>query len=401
MRREFDAIKKDERDIALEFEVWARIIKDSEGRDVQAFIKEDKKHGLRKDSSFYHSGYWEVFEFDDAARETRFRTSSGIRSLRKHDDKKRLKEYYRTDKGDTLESQRYEWKNGRLVRMTANGIVRNYIYGKTLNDTVRVVPSDEGFNYHRGYNGTAGKIPEEGAPDYETFSLNPYGHVAFGEKEEDEELPNAYFVAKTSFGSLNVLGKVPTQGCISKENYVNNMPEPWCIRFQKEDIPKNLTREEAESFLKYGYPGSRIGPSYGISYRKLSLNLKCECNDAGKYRSYFAASTYNHSIEVYLNIIRYDSSKELWQDCYWHRDDLLKTYIHETKHVKNSIEAAKNLTKSSLIITFNAREKCEKYIDEEKNILEYKWEEWLEAERSHDNPNSPKYSGRKVPDVCK
>jgi hypothetical protein len=38
VRREFDAIKKDERDIALEFEVWARIIKDSEGRDVQAFI---------------------------------------------------------------------------------------------------------------------------------------------------------------------------------------------------------------------------------------------------------------------------------------------------------------------------------------------------------------------------
>jgi hypothetical protein len=55
-----DAVQKNERDITLEFEVWARIIKDSEGNDIQAFIKEDKARGLRRDSSFYWNGYWEV-----------------------------------------------------------------------------------------------------------------------------------------------------------------------------------------------------------------------------------------------------------------------------------------------------------------------------------------------------
>ena len=51
-----DAIKREEFETPLEFEVWARIIKDSEGNDIQVFIKEDKRNWLRKESSFYYDG---------------------------------------------------------------------------------------------------------------------------------------------------------------------------------------------------------------------------------------------------------------------------------------------------------------------------------------------------------
>jgi len=51
-----DAIKREEFETPLEFEVWARIIKDSDGNDIQVFIKEDKRNWLRKESSFYYDG---------------------------------------------------------------------------------------------------------------------------------------------------------------------------------------------------------------------------------------------------------------------------------------------------------------------------------------------------------
>jgi hypothetical protein len=402
-----DAVQKNERDITLEFEVWARIIRDSDGRDVQVFVKEDKRNGLRKDSSFYYNGYWEVFEFDDAARETRFRTSSGISSLSRYDDKERLKEYYRTDEGDTLESQRYEWKNGRLVRMTANGVVRNYIYGKTLSDTVRVVPSDEGFNYHRGYNGTAGKIPEEGTLDYETFSRSPYGHVAFGEEEKNEyeESSPFYFAAKNSApensGSLNVLGKTVTQGCISKENYLDDMPEPQCVRFQKNDIPANLTRKEAENLLKYGYPCGENSPSYGRSDFKLSLSHTCNCNASGEYQPYFIGKVIKPFIEVYQNSLVYESSRDDWRERCWRRDDLLMTYIHETKHVRNARIFTLSLNSFASKSEMKTKEECEKNAAKDHQTLEKKWNEWYINEQYHVNPNSPKYTGPRPVDVCR
>jgi hypothetical protein len=388
------------REVSLEFDVWARIVKDENGDDIQMFIKKDEKRGFRKDSSFYHSWYWEVFEFDDVRKETRFKAASGIKSISKYDDKERLKEYYRIDgKGDTLESHRYEWKNGRLVRMTANGIVRNYIYGKTLRDTVRVIPTDRGFNFHKGYDGTAGKIPEEGTTGYETFSRNPYGHVYFGEAEEGEQ-SNIYFAAKEYSSSLNILGKVVTQGCIMKKNYVKDMPEPQCVRFQERDALAEFTNDNARNILRYGYPSSEIGPCYGMSYRMLNLDYWCECNGTGKYQPYLAAGTYGESIEVYLNIVRYVSFEERWQECFWHSDYLLKTYTHETKHIENARIKADNLAKGLVPFTYDTREKCENYLKVDKAIVEKKWGEWIRAEQSHDNPNGPTYSGGRVPNVC-
>jgi hypothetical protein len=76
-----DAVQKNERDITLEFEVWARIIEDAEGNDIQAFIKEDKRNGLRRDSSFYYDGSWEIFEKEPSVEECNERVQQKLALL--------------------------------------------------------------------------------------------------------------------------------------------------------------------------------------------------------------------------------------------------------------------------------------------------------------------------------
>jgi len=378
-----------------------RIIKDSDGNDVRVFIKKDERNGFRKDSSFYYDGYWEVFEFDDAVKETRFRTASGISSISRYDDRERLKEYYRIDgKGDTLESQQYEWKNGRLVRMTANGLVRNYIYGKTLRDTVRVEPSDEGFNYHRGYNGTAGKIPEEGTSGYETFSRNPYGHVFFGEAAEESEndFVSKNFALKKSSDPLNVLAKSTTYGCVEK---VDSYPEARCIKFTKDDALTSITRENVERILLHGYPCGENSPTFGRSDFNLSVSHICKCNESGKYQPYFTGKVINPLIEVYKNSWVYESSKEDWRERCWHGEDIKRTYIHETKHIDNAKSMADSVNIITLRFEVDTKKECEKYVIHDRKVIKEKWEEWYRNEQNHANYNSPIYTGPRIPDVCR
>jgi hypothetical protein len=394
-----DAIKREEFETQLEFEVWARIIKDSEGNDIQVFIKEDKRNGLRRDSSFYWDGYWEVFEFDDAANETRFKTSSGIRSLRKYDDKKRLTERYMVDgNGDTLTSEKYEWKNGRLVRMIANGVERKYTYGKTLRDTVYVIPSDEGFNYHSGYNGTAGKMPEEGTPEYEIFARSPYGHVAFGDEEEEEDKSLvAYFASKNSVsensGQLTILRKATTSGCVVEES---GMPKAQCIRYARNDI-----QNSAENRL-IGFPRDGNSILYGHSDFMFSINFKCECNAFGKYQPSFSGNTSNEKIEIYRSVWKYSYEEKYWHEHCWYSNDLQGTYYHEAKHIKNARMVKDNLLKTVLTITYDTKEKCEKYAKEEQSRQEDKWDVWYDLEQIHENknPQSPTKGGSRNGFLC-
>jgi len=382
-------------EIPLEFEVYGRIIKDSEGNDIQVFVKEDKARGLRRDSSFYWDGSWEVFEFDDLAKETRFRTSSGIRSLRRYDDVGHLKERNMIDSnGDTLTSEQYEWKNGRLIRMTANGVVRNYIYGKTLQDTIYVEPSDEGFNYHSGYNGTAGKIPEEGTFEYKFFAMEPYGH-AYSSKKKENKLLDTNFALKKTSSSLNILKKIEMQGCV-KEVEKDDMPEPQCVRLQEKDIFINHIT------MEYGYPSSNGQPVYGYSDFELSLDFWCECNKFGRYQSYFIASTFNERIEINQSFWKYDFSKKYWHEHCWRKEDLWDTYKHETRHIGNARTTADNIQKGILPFTYDTKEKCEKYLGEEEKIARVKWNVWYDNERKHknENPKSPQYGGIRLYNVC-
>ncbi len=383
-----DAVEREEFDVSFEFEVYARIIKDSEGNDIQVFVKEDKARGLRRDSSFYWDGSWEVFDFDDLAKETRFRTSSGYRSLRKYDDTGHLKERNMIDSnGDTLTSEWYEWENNRLIRMTANGVVRNYIYGKTLQDTVYVEPSDEGFNYHSGYNGTAGKIPE-GTFEYKIFAMNPYGHAHFGYEEEP---PEDYFVPEKFSSSLNILAKSVTRGCVSEET---GMPRAQCIRLNKRDIPINANRN-----FGYSHRSRRDTITYGYADAELSINYKCECNASGKYRPSFSGKAINEILEVIKSIWRYDEPTNDWYEYCWNRRDLQNTYWHEVRHINNGREAAKTIVESTsfLRIAFDTKEKCESDAKREYEftieILMEKWNKWYDMEKLHANPNSPPASG--------
>jgi hypothetical protein len=368
------------------------------------FIKKDEKNKFRKDSSFYYDGYWEVFEFDDALRETRFRTASGVGSLRKYDYKNRLKEYYRIgEKGDTLKSEQYEWQDGLLVRMTANDVVRNYIYGKTLRDPVRVEPSDEGFNYHRGYNGTAGKIPEEGTLDYETFSRNPYGHVHFGEEEEEDEEDeyeqgNISFAAKKTSGSLNVLARTTSSGCVTK---IDGFPAARCVRFTKNDALTSITRQNVEDVLFYGYPCGETSPIFGMSSFKLSVTHTCKCNESGKYQPYFTGKITNPSIEVYQNSWIYESFRNDWSERCWHPEDLMRTYRHEIEHIKNGKRIADVVNSFTLRFEVNTQRECEKNVEQERQIIKDMWDEWYENEIGHVNPSSPRYTGPRLPDVCR
>jgi len=378
-----DAIEREEFDVSFEFEVMIKIVKDSEGNDVQLFIKEDKARELRRDSSFYWDGYWEVFDFDDLTKETRFRTSSGIRSLRRYDDVGHLKERNMIDSnGDTLTSEQYEWKNGRLIRMTANGVVRNYIYGKTLQDTVHVVPSDEGFNFHSGYNGTVRKMPEEGEPGYKIFIRGPYGHVSFGD-EEKEELSVSYSASR-NFSSLNILTKVTTSECVIEDPAIKKIAQAKCIRY---------TRNEAQrADINFGFPRENGRLIYGTSDAKLSLKFSCECNKEGKYQPSFSGKTINEKLEVNRSIWRYVNYYTLdWHEFCFNDSDLQETYNHEAKHIKNAVYMADSIPRLAKKDNFDTKEECEGRGRNDYNRLMDKWDEWHDREWRHINlkPKSP------------
>jgi hypothetical protein len=265
--------------------------------------------------------------------------------------------------------------------MTANGVVRNYIYGKTLQDTVKVIPSDEGFNYHSGYNGTAGKIPEEGTPEHEIFAMEPYGHVYFG-NEEDED-GNFYSVSGNS-SPLNVLKKVTTRGCV---NEADGMPRAQCIRLSKSDT------KNADKKYVYSHRSKRDTIIYGHADFKLSLNYKCECDASGKYKPSFSGKTVNEILEVIQSLWRYDYYDNDWHEHCWKQTDLQKTYEHESQHIKNGRHIAATLNSYAKKNNFNAKQECEKEGQEELKKLKQKWNEWYINEQSHANPSSPKYGG--------
>jgi len=374
-------------EIPLDFEVYARIVKDSEGNDIQVFVKEDKRNGLRRDSSFYWDGEWEVFEFDDAVNETRFKASSDIRSLRKYDDKRRLSERYMVDgNGDTLTSEKYEWKNGRLVKTKIDGVERVYIYGKTLRDTIYVQPSDNDLNYHFGYNGTAGKIPEEDEPGYEIFAMSPYGHMAFGEEEYGEnESPVVYFAAKNSVsensGQLNVLKKITSYGCVNEKE---GMPKAQCIRYERKDIPLNAPKNGL----------------YGHSDFKLSLKFECKCNAFGKYQSLFSGNTINEKIEVFQSVWRYNDEEKYWHEHCRLEENLQRTYYHEVQHIRNGRHIAITLNSYAKKDDFNTKKECEKESGEERKKLTEKWDEWYKREQAHINPSSPEVGRDRFDYLC-
>ncbi len=366
-----DAVERDEFDVPLEFEVHARIIKDSDGNDIQVFVKEDKALGLRRDSSFYWDGEWKVFEINDISKEVSLRTSSGARSLRKYDNENRLTENYLiNEKGDTLISEQYEWKNGRLIRMVEDGMERVYIYGNKITDTIRVVPSDEGVRFHSGYNETAGKIPDENDPMYKFFIMDPY---RYNDIEENEELSVYYSIPKNF-----ILMKLPEGGSIDGGCAVKypGMPKLDCIRYTKEHVLQKAKKE-------YPYPNKKNIILYGESNAELPKKYDCECVNR-KYNI-----KYNGPVNEYIQVMksgwRYNKVKKDWEESCWTKEEMKSTYYHEATHIEFSRDMARELYLESFIDTiFDTEKECTEKADRQLSSLRLKWGVWYQMEKEHD-----------------
>jgi hypothetical protein len=360
------------------------------------FIKEDKKRGIRRDSSFYYGGYWEVFEQEEISGTARLRASDGTISWSKYDNKNRLTESYLVNgKGDTLISERYEWKGSKLAKTIIEGVKRVYVYGKTLQDTVKVIPSDDWIKdyYNSGYNGTAGMMPEEGTSEYEVFARGPYRY-------RYEENSNINFAAKNSAGSLNILQKKtdPSGSCVDKELH---MPVTECIRDEYDDIINPNSREtKAQGY--YGWPGNRDTLAYGSSDAQLHVDIECKCNAFGKYQPYFSGYTDKEIIRIKQSTWKYYYERGYWQERCWHRNDLNRTYRHEAQHIKNGRAAANEIIAfASIYVAYDEIEECAHYVEDKRSLIKNKWNEWYKKEQEHANPNSPnKYGGFRFDDPC-
>jgi hypothetical protein len=336
------------------------------------FRKEDKLRKFRRDSSFYWDGRWEVFEFDDLARETRYRTSSGTRSLRKYDSKKRLIENYLTNgKGDTLISEQYFWGSERLVRMIENGLERKYIYGKNSLDTIRVIPSDHGVRSHSGYDGSVGKIPSENDPMYKFFALDPYKYTKH--ESDDDESDNSTY-------NVFALFKLPSEGLpnfFCKEiRTTHGMPPVECIRYTRKYVSQRAN-------IRYPYPHKNGLFIYGEADSELPKKINCKCID-GKFYIDYKHKPINEYIQVVMSGWRYNNAENTWMESCWMQNELQSTYNHETFHIDNMRKAADVFyLKFFKEEPFDTEKECLRKGEEQLFLLELAWGLWYQDEKKH------------------
>ena len=158
------------------FNIYTKTITDRNGNEFHVFFKEDTINNWRKDSTVYNDGSWEVFEMKGNT-ETSLRNSLGASSLSIRDSKGKLQERKLIGKnGNLIIHNKYVWKNDLLVKVISLEGIRNYYYGKNpYEDTVIVVPSDKGYDFNGGYDGSVGKIPKKGDKYYKNYLADPYG----------------------------------------------------------------------------------------------------------------------------------------------------------------------------------------------------------------------------------
>ncbi|MDR1812573.1 MAG: hypothetical protein LBQ87_07085 [Candidatus Fibromonas sp.] len=150
-------------------------------------MKSEKTESYR-DSSIYNDGQWELLESDKELGMLRSLTSTGVLIMNLYDLQGKVETGIMLDKNKNIISlRRYTWKDGRLIQTVFNGTVRNFDYGKTPCDTVKVTPPDEGIDFHHGFNNSYGIIPYENDDGYRFFIKGPYsfsGGMAQTNKEQ-------------------------------------------------------------------------------------------------------------------------------------------------------------------------------------------------------------------------
>jgi hypothetical protein len=364
-------------DIPLEFEVYARIVKDSEGNDIQVFIKEDKKNRLRRDSSFYWDGYWEVMEKDDVAKTIKSKTSLGIKTITEYNATWHINKYYLIDKNnDTTITEQYIWQNGRLVKMTQNGLERVYIYGKTLRDSVKVIPSDENLYFHPGYNNSVGMIPDENDPMYEYFAKDPYSGVYISNK-------NKLFLGRLSSYQYPIVElDVPIPDFINPSRETCKLPI----------CPKN---DDISGFVQFGYLLLNENGTNMWSSCVMDINF---CN----YRISYGIKVDILRFEILQSILKYNINEKKYDRWCRTERELQDTYNHERQHILNAMEYANEIVNEYMPVKFYySKNECNLFKKEAEDIIFEKFGIWKRKEAEHSNPNSPpKSTGPKNGELC-
>jgi len=356
---------ENKRNVALEFEVYMRVIKDSDGNDVRVFVKEDKKNGFRRDSSFYWNGSWEVMETNDVARIVKFKNSSGIKATSKYDVTWHINKFYATDKNDdTLALEQYVWRNDRLIKTIFNGVERIFIYGKTLQDTVKVIPPDNRIAFHSGYNNTIGRIPDKNDSEYEYFARNPYS--IYGIKRKTPML--------FKYNNVNIS--------------FDDIHEP--TYYPPFKVTRNLDTNRV-------YPDSINGETrFGLYW-----GSKCQDDGCGQFYVNDSVSIAYESIILQQSFLVYKSPK--WRRYCRTQGQINASFRHEVQHIDNARNKIKILNRKyipMLMQKFSTKEACNSALRRGENLFSSEWLYWSYMEFNHANSESPRPTGFRLGDIC-
>ena len=352
-------INRNEFDVPLEFEVWGKIVKDIDGKDIQVFIKEDKARGVRRDSSFYWDGGWEVMETDNGARTVRSKTSHGVETTAEYDDTWHINKFYLVNKTDTVTNEQYFWKNGKLIKTKINGLERIFIYGKTLQDTVKVFPSDEGLYFHRGYNNSVGIIPDEIDPMYKYFARDPYSGIYASNSENTSLLKK----------------EVPM---LFKDNYITTTSSEFSVIRYNPPFTNSLSKYQI-------YPDGTSNGRFDFGFY---FGSECRTDTNGCSYVNYESRIDDKVITLYESFLVYKNQK--WQRYCRSEERINATYNHELKHIDNAENRARWLPRSYMPTRlYSTKKECDTERMQGELLTMLHWSIWSRDEYLHENLESP------------
>jgi hypothetical protein len=373
-------IEKTEYEHSFEFAVYKKVIRDENGNEIEVFRKEDKQNELRRDSTHYHDGYWEVIESDNTNRMVKSETVMGVKTITKYSSTWHIEKFHLTNKGDTVTKEQYFWNNDKLVRMIQNGLERHYIYGKTLQDTVKVIPSDEGLYFHSGYNNSVGKIPDKDDPMYEYYAKDPYG----GEYSSENRKQNRVLKKLNNYQYPVMEVDIPEPKWINPN--IN-----LCKKANLMVCPRN---DDISGFVKFG--------KLLLSTDNSSMTTVCVLNtDICGYKIDYDTYVEINGFQILQSVLIFNPQAKDYDRYCRTKQELQDTYDHERIHILNARKYAEKIANAFMPKEIYLLKKdCEFFKkDAEKNIFE-KFNIWKRKEAEHKNPESPTPTGRKKGELC-
>jgi len=315
--------------------------------------------------------------------ETTLRNSLGVIASSIRDSEGKLQERILKDKdGNFVINDKYIWENGLLVKEIGIEGTRVYLYGKNpYEDTVRVIPSDKGHYFHKGYDGSVGMIPKKGEANYENYLANPYG------------IWNDIFKKESG---LNVLMK---GGYNLVTTPVSGMPIPDYKNTPWSDTLKLECRQSGRC-LPIPYNGlSNIAPVF-------TGNPCAVCYNNG-YSAEYEIHLLNPTMELLQSFIVLDmesivqgKGKKWVRMCLTARE-IQETYNHEVKHFENALIKIRELSEKYIPKgRYELAEKCREEVLRSSEIIKKYMNEWTTKEKNHLNKESPQNTSLKQGERC-